>query len=217
MNKVNYQRLLDDKIKEIVKEGRVPTLFLHACCAPCSSYTLEYLNQYFNITIYFYNPNIDTEEEYNMRIHELSRLIKEMPMKHEVKLLSGAYEPEEFYKIAKGRENLPEGGARCYLCYELRIREAAKVAKKHNMEYFTTTLSISPYKNAQWLNSLGEKYGKEYGIPYLYSDFKKKGGYHRSIELSHEYHLYRQDYCGCIYSKMETLKRRAEKPNKVSV
>lgn len=217
MNKINYQKLLDEKINELVKEGRVPTLFLHACCAPCSSYTLEYLNKYFNITIYFYNPNIDTEEEYNMRIHELSRLIKEMPMEHEVKLMSGAYEPEEFYKIAKGRENLPEGGARCYLCYELRIKEAAKVAKEHNMDYFTTTLSISPYKNAQWLNSLGEKYGKEYDIPYLYSDFKKKGGYHRSIELSKEYHLYRQDYCGCIYSKMETAKNRLEKTYKISV
>ena len=213
MNKVNYQKLLDEKIEEFVKEGRVPALFLHACCAPCSSYTLEYLSQYFNITIYFYNPNIDTEEEYEMRIQELNRLIKEMPLKNEVKLISGTYEPEKFNEIAKGKENLPEGGARCYRCYELRMEEAARAAKENRADYFTTTLSISPHKNADWLNSLGEKFGEKYDIPYLYSDFKKKGGYHRSVQLSKEYGLYRQDYCGCVYSKEEAERRNAGREN----
>ena len=184
MNKVNYQKLLDEKIEEFTKEGRVPALFLHACCAPCSSYTLEYLSKYFNITIYFYNPNIDTKEEYETRIQELGRLIEEMPLEHEVKLVSGAYEPEKFYEIAKGKEDLPEGGARCYRCYELRMEEAARAAKEYGADYYTTTLSISPHKNADWLNSLGERFGEKYDIPYLYSDFKKKGGYHRSVQLS---------------------------------
>ena len=171
------------------------------------------MSKYFNITIYFYNPNIDTKEEYETRIQELGRLIKEMPLEHEVVLVSGAYEPEKFYEIAKGKEDLPEGGARCYRCYELRMEEAARAAKEYGADYYTTTLSISPHKNAEWLNSLGEKYGKKYDIPYLYSDFKKKGGYHRSIELSREYGLYRQDYCGCVYSKEEAVKRNEGRAN----
>lgn len=208
MNKINYQKLLDEKIAELEKEGRVPTLFLHACCAPCSSYTLEYLSRYFKITLYFYNPNIDTKEEHDMRIKELERLIKEMPLKHEVRLISGAYEPNRFEEAIRGMENIAEGGARCHRCYALRLSEAAKAAKDNNMDYFTTTLSISPHKNAEWINSLGEKFGQEYDITYLYSDFKKKGGYYRSTELSKEYGLYRQDYCGCVYSKLEAKKRR---------
>ena len=208
MNKVNYQKLLDEKIEEFTKEGRVPALFLHACCAPCSSYTLEYLSKYFNITIYFYNPNIDTKEEYETRIQELGRLIEEMPLEHEVKLVSGAYEPEKFYEIAKA-----EGGSRFYRCYELRMEEAARAAKEYGADYYTTTLSISPHKNADWLNSLGERFGEKYDIPYLYSDFKKKGGYHRSVQLSREYGLYRQDYCGCIYSKEEAERRNEGRAN----
>lgn len=209
-NKINYQKLLDDKIKKNEKEGVRPSLLLHACCAPCSSYTMEYLSKYFDISIYFYNPNIDTKEEYQLRIDELNRLIGEMPLSGEVKLLTAEYEPEKFYEIAKGRENLPEGGERCHLCYALRLEEAARAAVEFKMDYFTTTLSISPYKNAEWLNSLGEKYGKEYGIPYLFSDFKKKGGYQRSVELSKEFGLYRQDYCGCVFSKAEMIKRKKE-------
>lgn len=214
MNKINYQKLLDEKIKENEKEGIRPSLLLHACCAPCSSYTMEYLSKYFDISIYFYNPNIDTKEEYDLRIQELNRLIGEMPLSGEVKLLTGEYEPEKFYEIAKGRENVPEGGERCHLCYALRLEEAARAAVEFQMDYFTTTLSISPYKNAEWLNSLGEKYGKEYGVPYLYSDFKKKGGYARSIELSKEFGLYRQDYCGCVFSKAEMIKRKKEEEKK---
>lgn len=210
MNKINYQKLLDEKIKENERDGIRPTLLLHACCAPCSSYTMEYLSKYFNISIYFYNPNIDTEEEFRLRIAELNRLIEEMPLSSEVKLLTGEYEPEKFYEIAKGREKIPEGGERCHMCYALRLEEAARAAVEFQMDYFTTTLSISPYKNAEWLNSLGEKYAKEYGVPYLYSDFKKKGGYARSVELSKEYGLYRQDYCGCVFSKAEMIKRKKE-------
>lgn len=214
MNKINYQKLLDEKIKENEREGLRPSLLLHACCAPCSSYTMEYLSKYFNISIYFYNPNIDTEEEFRLRVAELDRLIAEMPLSSEVKLLTGEYEPEKFYKIAKGRENIPEGGERCHMCYALRLEEAARAAVEFQMDYFTTTLSISPYKNAEWLNSLGEKYAKEYGVPYLFSDFKKKGGYQRSVELSKEYGLYRQDYCGCVFSKAEMLKREKEAKRK---
>lgn len=216
MNKINYQKLLDEKIKENERDGIRPTLLLHACCAPCSSYTMEYLSKYFNISIYFYNPNIDTEEEFRLRIAELNRLIAEMPLSSEVKLLTGEYEPEKFYEIAKGRENIPEGGERCHMCYALRLEEAARAAVEFQMDYFTTTLSISPYKNAEWLNSLGEKYAKEYGVPYLYSDFKKKGGYARSVELSKEYGLYRQDYCGCVFSKAEMIKRKKEEKRRVT-
>lgn len=210
MNKVNYQKLLDEKIREIEKEGSRPKLLLHACCAPCSSYSMEYLSKYFDISIYFYNPNIDTKEEFELRVEELNRLIREMPLSGEVKLLTGEYEPEKFYEIAKGREKLPEGGERCHMCYALRLEEAARAAKVFGSDYFTTTLSISPYKNAEWLNRLGEKFGKEYEVPYLYSDFKKKGGYQRSVQLSKEYGLYRQDYCGCVFSKAEMMRRKKE-------
>lgn len=210
MNKVNYQKLLDEKIREIEKEGSRPKLLLHACCAPCSSYSMEYLSKYFDISIYFYNPNIDTKEEFELRVEELNRLIREMPLSGEIKLLTGEYEPEKFYEIAKGREKLPEGGERCHMCYALRLEEAARAAKVFGSDYFTTTLSISPYKNAEWLNRLGEKFGKEYEVPYLYSDFKKKGGYQRSVQLSKEYGLYRQDYCGCVFSKAEMMRRKKE-------
>ncbi len=213
MNKTNYQKILDEKIEEITREGIFPKLLLHACCAPCSSYTLEYLNKYFDISIYFYNPNIDTKEEHDTRIKELERLTSEMPLENPVKIVSGSYEPEEFYKIARGKENLPEGGERCYSCYEIRLEEAARAAKAMKADCFTTTLSISPYKNAEWLNEIGGRFAEKYDIPYLFSDFKKKGGYHRSIELSKEYGLYRQDYCGCVFSKAEMERRKAEREN----
>lgn len=207
VQKENYQKKLDGVLAELEREGRVSTLLLHACCAPCSSYTLEYLSRYFDITLYFYNPNISPETEYDKRLEEVRRLVLELPLARPVKVVSGSYDPERFYAMAKGREELPEGGERCFDCYELRLAEAAKAAKELGSDYFTTTLSISPHKNADKLNEIGGRLSEAVGIPYLYSDFKKKGGYQRSIELSREYHLYRQNYCGCIYSKLEAEKR----------
>lgn len=196
---INYQRKLDEIIEGLSERK---TLLLHACCAPCSSYVLEYLDNFFDITVFYYNPNISPLSEYEKRISELRRLISEMPLSHEINFLGGTYEPEKFDNIAKGLENVPEGGERCFKCYRLRMEEAAKIAAEKGFEYFTTTLSISPHKNAEKLNEIGEELEKEYNIKYLYSDFKKKNGYKRSIELSREYNLYRQNYCGCIYSKM---------------
>ena len=203
MNQRNYQKELDKKIQQFEKEGRVPTLLLHSCCAPCSSYVLEYLSQYFEITVLFYNPNIYPPEEYSHRVEEERRLISEMPFKHPVHLIEGVYDPDEFYAIAKGLEKEPERGARCVKCYELRLREAGKAALEGGFDYFTTTLTISPLKLAQKLNEIGEQVGEELGVAYLTSDFKKREGYKRSIQLSQEYGLYRQDYCGCVYSKLE--------------
>ena len=203
MNQRNYQKELDKKIQQFEKEGRVPTLPLHSCCAPCSSYVLEYLSQYFEITVLFYNPNIYPPEEYSHRVEEERRLISEMPFKHPVHLIEGVYDPDEFYAIAKGLEKEPERGARCVKCYELRLREAGKAALEGGFDYFTTTLTISPLKLAQKLNEIGEQVGEELGVAYLTSDFKKREGYKRSIQLSQEYGLYRQDYCGCVYSKLE--------------
>ncbi len=197
----NYQKELDKLISELVKDNKTPRLLLHSCCAPCSSYVLEYLSQFFHITIYYYNPNISFEEEYQRRIEEQQRLIRELPVKNPIDFLQGNYEPERFYKIAKGLETSPEGSERCFRCYELRLTETAKLAKNKAYDYFTTTLSISPHKNAAKLNEIGEKLAQKYDTPYLIADFKKKNGYKRSIELSREYQLYRQDYCGCVYSK----------------
>lgn len=210
MNKENYQKKLDHVIEGLVQENRVPTLLLHACCAPCSSYTMEYLSQYFDITIYFYNPNIAPAEEYEKRIRELERLIREMPLTRPVKILAAEYEPDRFEQLARGREDLPEGGERCFACYALRLSETAKVAQEQGFDYFTTTLSISPHKNADKLNEIGAALEQQFEVAYLYSDFKKKGGYQRSIALSREYDLYRQDYCGCIYSKKQAEERREQ-------
>ena len=198
---MNYQKELDKILIKLKKEERVPTLLLHCCCAPCSSYVLEYLSEYFKITVFFYNPNIDPESEYTKRILELQRLIASMNLKHPVSFIAGQYDSERFYEMAKGLETVKEGGERCFKCYELRLREAAEIAKEGEFEYFTTTLSISPHKNAQKLNEIGQRLGEEYGVEYLLSDFKKKNGYKRSIELSEEYGLYRQNYCGCVFSK----------------
>ena len=210
-NNVNFQQKLDEKLVEITSEQETPNLLLHACCAPCSSYVLEYLAKYFRITVFFYNPNISPQEEFDKRVLELERFIKEFPVEHPVQLEVGEYHPEVFLNMAKGLEQEPEGGSRCYRCYEQRLEETAKKCRKESYDYFTTTLSISPYKNAQWLNEIGERMADRYGIAYLVSDFKKKNGYRRSIELSQEYQLYRQDYCGCTYSKAERERMKQNK------
>ena len=204
----NYQKELEKLILRLEKDGKVPRLFLHSCCAPCSSYVLEYLSQYFEITVFYYNPNIFPEEEFYKRIREQERLIEELPAKHKIHFLAGKYDSEKFYAMAKGLENVPEGGERCFKCYELRLRAAAEEALRDGYDYFTTTLSISPLKNAAKLNEIGERLAKEYQIAYLPSDFKKKNGYKRSTELSKEYGLYRQDYCGCVYSKLERERQK---------
>lgn len=211
MNKENYQRELDQVIDHLQKEEKVPNLLMHSCCAPCSSYCLSYLAEYFHITIYYYNPNITEQAEYQKRVKEQQRLLGELPVKYPIAFVEGAYEPEVFLAMAKGMEQLPEGGERCFACYELRQRKAAEYAKEHHFDYFTTTLSVSPHKNAAKLNEIGLRLAQEYGIPYLVSDFKKKGGYLKSIELSAEYHLYRQDYCGCVYSKAAREREKQQK------
>lgn len=208
MNRVNYQKLLDELIQKNEREGVVPALLLHSCCAPCSSYVLEYLSQYFKITVLYYNPNIYPDEEYWKRVKEQQEFIRKFPTKHRISFLEGAFEKERFYDAVRGVEQIPEGGERCFRCYRLRLTEAAKQAQKLQMDYFTTTLSISPLKNAQKLNEIGGQLAEEYGVDYLYSDFKKKGGYQRSVELSHQYEMYRQDYCGCVFSMRE---REAQK------
>lgn len=206
---MNYQKELDKTLEQLDKEAKVPTLLLHSCCAPCSSYVLEYLSQYFQITVFYYNPNIYPESEYTKRILEQQTLIGQMKSKHPISFMAGGYDKERFYAMAEGMEALKEGGARCMKCYELRLREAAEVAKKGNFDYFTTTLSISPMKNAVKLNEIGMRLAEEYQVAYLLSDFKKKNGYKRSIELSKEYGLYRQDYCGCEFSKREREQQKA--------
>lgn len=201
MNKINYQKELDKIIEKNKANGNKPTLLLHACCAPCSSYVLEYLHNYFEITVDFYNPNIYPKEEYEYRSEEIKRLIKEMNLDDKIELIVDEYYPDEFFNMAKGLEKEPEAGKRCFKCYELRLRRTAELAKERGFDYFTTTLSISPLKNADKLNEIGKKLSDEYNVPYLFSDFKKKNGYKRSIELSKEYNLYRQNFCGCVYSK----------------
>ena len=203
MNKRNYQRELDGTIEKLVEAGQAPRLLLHSCCAPCSSYVLEYLSEYFSVTVFYYNPNIFPAEEYEKRVKEQEALILRLPAKHRISFLEGPYEQERFYEMAKGLELEPEGGERCFRCYHLRLLEAAQMARAGAFDYFTTTLSISPLKDAEKLNEIGEKLAREYGVAYLNSDFKKRNGYKRSIELSREYGLYRQDYCGCVYSPRE--------------
>ncbi len=204
-NQINYQKKLDAFLEKLASQNleKPKHLFLHSCCAPCSSYVLEYLSQYMEITVFYYNPNISPEKEYQARVEEQKRLIAKQPHRYPVHFQAGKYIPQDFYQAVKGHETDREGGERCFICYELRLREAAKLAKEGGYDYFTTTLSISPLKNAAKLNEIGEKLSQEYDIPYLYSDFKKKNGYKRSIELSAEYKLYRQNYCGCVFSKRE--------------
>ena len=197
----NYQKELEKIIAATESTGEVPKLLLHACCAPCSSYCLEYLSEHFDITVFCYNPNIYPEEEYGYRVSEIKRLIDESEYKHPVKVLEASFEPMEFYTAVKGYEKEREGGERCFICYELRLDETARRAKELGFDFFTTTLTISPLKNAEKINEIGEKLAEKYGIKHLPSDFKKKNGYKRSIELSKEHNLYRQNYCGCVYSQ----------------
>ncbi len=209
MNQINYQKELEKILKkirqEVAAEGKnAPSLFLHSCCAPCSSYVLEYLRSYFRITVFYYNPNISASEEYQKRAAEQKRLIQifnEQPSGYSIQIIEGDYEPERFHESVKGLESCPEGGERCFHCYKLRLQETAKRAVQTGYDFFCTTLTISPFKNAKKLNEIGLSLADEYGICWLPSDFKKKEGYKRSIELSAEYDLYRQNYCGCIYSR----------------
>lgn len=201
MNKVNYQ-IETDKIINSLDE-KVPTLLLHSCCAPCSSYTLEYLSRHFEITVFYYNPNISPVEEFEKRLNEQERFINSFPAKNKISLVAGEYNYSDFLEIAKGYEDCREGGERCFRCYRLRLEKTAQLAKNNGFDYFCTTLSISPLKNSQKLNEIGIELGKKYGVAWLPSDFKKREGYKRSIELSREYDLYRQNFCGCAFSKRE--------------
>lgn len=223
MNRVNYQKELEKILAELEKAGKKwkdgqnggqeedvggVSLFLHSCCAPCSSYVLEYLSSYFETTVFYYNPNISEAEEYYKRAEEQKRLVRalnEEGGRYKIRVVEGEYEPQRFYDMAKGLEECPEGGVRCFGCYELRLRETALRAREAGSSYFCTTLSISPLKNAEKLNEIGRRLGEEYGVSWLFSDFKKKEGYKRSVELSAKYGLYRQDYCGCEFSRRSRL------------
>lgn len=205
---INYRLEMEREIEALKRAGRRPLLALHSCCAPCSSAVLEQLNDAFQIAVFYYNPNISPEDEFRRRAEEQLRLVREMPLAEDIRAEIGVYDPERFYAAVRGHESDPEGGARCGICFELRLRETAKYARDIGAEYFTTTLSISPLKDASRLNMLGGAIAAEYGLQYLYSDFKKKDGYRRSCALSKEYDLYRQDFCGCVYSKMEAERRR---------
>ena len=208
MQKINYQKELEKLLAKLALENKTPSLLLHSCCAPCSSYVIEYLSQYFKITVFYYNPNIYPDEEYHLRAEEQKKFIADFPAENPVKFLEGEFAKDLFYQTVKGLEDVPEGGERCFLCYELRLRRSAETAKKLGLDYFTTTLSISPLKNAAKLNEIGFKLEEAYGVKYLPADFKKNNGYKRSVELSAQYQMYRQDYCGCIFSKREREKAK---------
>ncbi len=206
--KKNYDLEMEAILKEVEKKPQ-PRLLLQACCAPCSSAVLERIGRFFQITILYYNPNISKKEEYEKRLAEVERLVSQLP--GDISVLPGRYYPQEFFEAIRGYEQEKEGGERCFRCYRLRLEETARLAQKEGFDYFGTTLSISPYKNSQVLNEIGQELEKKYGVSYLYADFKKKNGYGRSIELSKQYGLYRQDYCGCIYSQREREEKKQEK------
>ena len=214
--KINYQIEMEREIARIQAEGRRPRLLLHSCCAPCSSHVLELLNAVFDITVYFYNPNIAPKEEFERRVEEQIRLVGSMPLSECVHVVRGEYDDEAFHAMCRGHESDPEGGERCTRCFRLRLGRTAQAAKEGGFDYFTTTLSISPLKDAQRLNAIGGEFAEKSGVPYLFSDFKKKNGYKRSCELSREYGLYRQDYCGCIYSKQERERMQSENDKNVT-
>lgn len=212
MTKINYQKQMETTISQILRENKdKPRIFLHSCCAPCSSSVLQTLLPFFDITIHFYNPNISPAEEYYKRLEEQKRLLREMELEKAVSLFEDRYDPQAFFSAAEGLEQEPEGGARCTRCFELRLNRAAQQAAKLSMDYFTTTLTVSPHKNASLLNEIGMRFAEQYQIPFLCSDFKKKEGYKKSILLSAQYNLYRQNYCGCIFSKNEAQQRNGEK------
>lgn len=212
--KINYDLKMEDIIEEVNKSGEKKRLLIHSCCGPCSSAVLEYLNNFFKIDIYFYNPNITISYEYNHRIIEQKEMIKKLD--YDMEVIEGTYNPEDdFFAKIKGLENEKEGGKRCYSCYDIRIGETARKAKEEKYDFFTTVLSISPMKNANYINEIGEKYSKEYQIPFLYADFKKKNRYLRSIQISKELDMYRQDYCGCIFSKIERENYEKEKNKEI--
>lgn len=213
--KVNYQRMLDKLLERLTEEQRVPSLLLHSCCAPCSSYVIEYLSEYFKITVLYYNPNLYPQPEYFRRVDEQKRFIDEFPAKYPVDIILGDYDTKPFYQSIKGMEKTPEGGLRCMACFNMRLAEAAKVAKEKKYDYFGTTLTISPHKDSQVLNRLGAALEEDYQVNYLYADFKKRGGFKRSVELSAQYNLYRQNYCACVFSMMERDKRAEQKKETV--
>ncbi len=208
MNRRNLQKELDRIIETAEASGKRPKLLLHVCCAPCSSYCLEYLEQHFELGVLFANSNIDDPEEYAKRREELKRLLVDRDGGHEIRFTEGGYEPDRFHELAAGHEADPEGGERCGICFRMRLREAAEYAAAHGYEYFTTSLSVGPRKDAHRLCGIGEQAGEEFGVKYLPSDFKKRGGYRRSLELSRRYGLYRQNYCGCSFSKSAAEKDR---------
>ena len=203
MEKKNYDKWMQEIIENNQELEIVPTLLLHTCCAPCSSAVIERLSKYFHITVFYYNPNIEPLEEYLKRKEEQKRFLSEVTMPYPINFLDCDYEHEEFIQLSKGLESEKEGGSRCLKCYRLRLLKTALKAQELHFDYFGTSLTVSPYKNAEVLNQIGEELQKEFNVKYLYSDFKKRNGYKRSIELSKDYHLYRQDYCGCSFSKMQ--------------
>ena len=211
MNKVNYSKKTESIIENNKREHILPSLLIHACCAPCSSACLEYLNPYFKITVFYYNPNISPRSEFDKRMKEEKRLIESMPFENSVDMIEGTYDHKDFLEIANGLEDCPEGGERCFKCYRLRLEETARLAKEMGFDYFCTTLSISPLKNAEKINEIGYETAQKYGVSWLPSDFKKKEGYKRSIELTKQYDLYRQNFCGCAFSKRAAEKKEEEK------
>lgn len=199
--KENYYLLFENQLNRIKEKGKVPTILLHSCCAPCSSHVITFLKEYFDITIIYYNPNIYPYEEYKKRKDEQIRLLNEIKSKNKLNIIDCDYDNNIYEKTIKGLEQEKEGGSRCYKCFWLRLDKTAQIAKENNYDYFSTTLTISPYKNSTVINEIGKELETIYNITWLYSDYKKKDGYKKSIQLSKEYNLYRQNYCGCIYSK----------------
>lgn len=211
MNQINYQKCMEEEIAKVRQNEAVPKLLLHSCCGPCSTYCIQTLSEYFSVTVYYFNPNIYPPEEYACRAAEQKRFIEQFPVKHPVSFVEGPFEPKEFYDYIRGYEKEPEGGERCFLCYRLRLEKTAEYAKQNQFDYFTTTLSISPLKNAAKLNEIGGELAEKYDILYLFSDFKKKEGYKKSTEISREYGMYRQYYCGCVFSKEQRAREIAQK------